>query len=122
MAYGTSSDDLQDIYNQANVFGKNFWNGMKMIFRGGNRIDEKYRASLVLRNFADEVQQAIKKLYKKSGGLFEKNEWKEYDECIGKIKEKEITEEILAALDSANDAFIRKDYAAVGLIFGQIDT
>jgi len=39
---------LQDIYNEAQIYGKDFWQGINFIFNGGDRMEKNYRAAFLL--------------------------------------------------------------------------
>eukprot|EP00350_Pseudokeronopsis_sp_OXSARD2_P005118 CAMPEP_0170541396 /NCGR_PEP_ID=MMETSP0211-20121228/1140_1 /TAXON_ID=311385 /ORGANISM="Pseudokeronopsis sp., Strain OXSARD2" /LENGTH=110 /DNA_ID=CAMNT_0010844105 /DNA_START=451 /DNA_END=783 /DNA_ORIENTATION=- len=66
---------LQDIYNEASLYAKNFWFGIEFIFRGGERMDKNFRAAFLLRQVSFTVKNAIQTLYRKGDDLFDKKEF-----------------------------------------------
>jgi len=85
-------------------------------------MDKNFKAAFLLRQVAFTVKTAIKTLYRKADDLFEKKEFKDYIDCIDNIQSEDITDEILGALDTANEAFKLGDYESVGKLLGSINT
>mmetsp|Transcript_35424 Transcript_35424/g.26383 ORF Transcript_35424/g.26383 Transcript_35424/m.26383 type:complete len:106 (+) Transcript_35424:577-894(+) len=85
---------LEDIYNEAQLFSKEFWLTIELIFQDGNRIDDNYNEAMFLHQFAFAVKRAIKKLYRKGDSIFEEKDYEEYIDCISDIKPNQITSDI----------------------------